>query len=595
MAARTRPASPAWKSIALGALVLAAALIPSLKSLGYDLVWDDTYILGPRLDVHGPADIARIWATPFDATLTDESLRRNYFRPAVLFSFSLDRALAPGDPARAHHAQNLVWYAALCLFLWLLAWECSGAPLAATVGAVLFALHPTHAESVCFASGRTDLVAGASIFAALWAAARFGAGISEPWRKLWPAAAALLPGLFAKEIAFFAAPLLPLALWIRDRRTTGRDLLRASVAVAAAAALYLVARASVLGPPGLPSRAPVEGFPEQLLTSLGLVARYLALLVAPVALSARHQVPVSHSLADPWVIAGTAAVLAAVVGLLVLARRRSPWSLPLGVLVLPLFPLCNVRILSGALLAERFLLVPSGAIALGFALLPAFAPLPGFAPRRATREGRGGAPSRAPEPADAGQALLLAGGALAIWYAALLQPRVAIWKDEGTLYASMLRDSPRSAEAHGMAGGYFHRQGDLRRAAEHYRRAYELYPETGEMLLDLVAAEDEMGRADSARIHARLLVTRFPDFAAGWYALGNQYARGGENDSARAAYEEALRIAPRMMQAENNLGVVLERLGRTEDAIARYRRALDIDPEYDDARNNLSRLTGGSR
>ena len=564
--------TPAWKALALGAVILAAALVPNWKSLDYDLVWDDTYILGPRLDVRGWGDVVRIWSTPFDATLTDESLRRNYFRPAVLLGLSLDRALASGDPARAHHAQNLLWYAAGCLFLWLLAWECSGAPLAATAGAVLYALHPTHPESVCFVSGRTDLMAGASIFAALWAAARFGPGIGSPWMKLLPAAAALLPGLFSKEIALAAAPLLPFALWLRDRRIARGDLLRATAAVAAVAALYLAARTGVLGPPALPTRAPVEGIEAQLFTSLALVARYVALLAVPVGLSARHLVPPSESLADPWAIAGTITVVAIVLGLVFLARRRSPWSLPLALFALTMLPLCNVRILSGAILAERFLLVPSGAIALGFALLPA----------RSRRERR-----------DAAPPLLLAGALIAVWYATLLGPRVSAWRDEGTLYGSMLRDSPRSPEAHGIAGGHYHRQGDLRRAADHYRRAYELYPETGEMLLNLIAAEDEMGAADSARIHARLLVSRFPDYGAGWYALGNQYARGGENDSARAAYEEALRISPRMAQAENNLGVVLERLGRMEEAIARYRRAIEIDPQYSDARNNLARLTGG--
>ena len=564
--------APAWKGLALGVVVLAAALIPNWKSLGYDLVWDDTFLLGPRLDVRGWSDVVRIWSTPFDATLTDESLRRNYFRPAVLLGFSLDRALDPGDPARAHHAQNLVWYAALCLFLWLLAWELSGAPLAATAGAVLFALHPTHPESVCFVSGRTDLMAGASIFAALWAAARYGPRIRSPWLRLGPAAAALLPGLFAKEIALFAAPLLPLLLWLRDRRISRGDVVRACVAVAAAAALYLAARTAVLGPPALPTRAPVEGLEAQVWTSLGLVARYLALLLAPIGLSARHHVPASGSPWDPWVVAGVLGLAAVGLGLVLLIRRRSPWSLPLALFALTMLPLCNVRILSGAILAERFLLVPSGAIALGFALLPSLW-------KR--------------ERADAARPLLLAGALLAVWYAALLAPRVSIWKDEGTLYQSMLRDSPRSPEAHGIAGGYFHREGDRRRAADHYRRSYALFPESPEMLLNLVAVEDEMGIADSALIHARLLVSRFGDYGAGWYALGNQHARREQNDSARAAYEEALRISPRMVQAENNLGVVLERLGRTEEAIARYRRALEIDPGYGDARNNLDRLTGG--
>jgi len=53
-----------------------------------------------------------------------------------------------------------------------LAYPAVGDWVAATVGAVLFALHPAHPESVAFILGRTDVICGAFLFASLWAAAR---------------------------------------------------------------------------------------------------------------------------------------------------------------------------------------------------------------------------------------------------------------------------------------------------------------------------------------------------------------------------------------------------------------------------------------
>ena len=554
---------PFWLGLLLGVTVLVAALAPYWKSLDYEFVWDDPYVIGPHLDVRGWPDVAKLWNTPFDLLLKDEGFQRTYFRPATLFSLALDRSTS-GESPRGFHAQNLFWYAAGCLFLWLLAWEISGRPLASTAGTILFALHPTHPESVCFISGRTDLIAGASLFASLWAAVRFGPRIRSPWRKLLPAALLLLPGLFAKEVALFGAPLVPLALWLKDREIRLGALARASVPVAAAALLYLGLRAAALGPTPLPAIAPVQGAVPQLLTSVAAIARYVALLVVPVALTARHEVAPTNA-PDAVFLAGLLALLAIGVGAWILARRRSMWLLPLALFAATLLPVCWVRILSGAIVAERFLFVPSAAIALAVAL--------------------------APRKGDAGPFFLLASAAAAVWFLTLLQPRVAIWRDDGTLFSSMLRESPNSPHVHGMMGGYYYRHRDLERAVYHYRRSYQLYPRSGEMLLNLVAAEDELGRSDSAYVHVRTLTAVYPEYGAGWYALGNIYARMYQPDSARIAYERAIRLMPDFAQAENNLGAVLEQLHRFDEALAHYRRAQEILPGYPDAAQNWSRLT----
>ena len=62
-------------------------------------------------------------------------------------------------------------------------------------------------------------------------------------------------------------------------------------------------------------------------------------------------------------------------------------------------------------------------------------------------------------------------------------------------------------------------------------------------------------------------------------------------DSARLAYERALRLRPDLAQAENNLGAVLERMGRYDDALAHYRRAGEILPDFPEAARNVARLT----
>ena len=556
------------RSAGLALVVLAAATVPYLRTLDYDFVWDDHYTIGPFLSIHGWSDVERLWKLPFDSLLNDVSRKRTYFRPATLYSLAADWAASPQDPG-AFHRTNVILYAATCLFLWLFAAELSGRPVAAAAGAVVYAVHPTHPESVAFISGRTDLLSGLFLFASFWVALRVGPRIRNSWWKLVPAAALLLPSLYAKEVGLFAAPLLPVALWVKDRRMRGGDLARAASPIALAAAVYLACRIAVLGATPLPTISPVEGTGPQILTSIAVVARYLPLLLVPVALSARHEIVETHA-PDLVFLAGILVLAAIGWGVALAARRRSLWLVPLGLYAATLLPVCYVRILSGAIVAERFLFVPSAALALAAALLPGI----GLGARKEARAG-----------------ILGACGAVALVYLVLLIPRVTSWRTDGTLFLSMLRDSPESPHVHAMLGGYYYRTRDLPRAAYHYRRAYSLHTQSPDLLLDLGAAEDEMGQKDSAFAHIRLLNRIAPEYAPGLYALGNLFVRIDQPDSAAAAYRASLARMPNFPQAENNLGAVLERQGKLGEALDHYRRAMAMDSTYPDSRNNFRRLT----
>ncbi|HET9951687.1 MAG TPA: tetratricopeptide repeat protein [Candidatus Eisenbacteria bacterium] len=574
----------------LALLVVASAVLPYARTVGYEFVWDDPFVIGKHLDVTGPGDLVRIWNLPFDSLLKEEAVGRTYFRPAVLYSLALDRAFY-GEQAGGFHATNVALYAAACFFLWLFAWQLSGMPVAAALGAILFALHPTHPESVAFVSGRTDVQGALFLFASLWAAVLFGPVEKRPIRKLLLAALLLLPGLYSKEVTLFGAPVVVLALWVRDHGLRPRDAALASIPIVAACALYLITRFAVLGPHPVPAISPVEGTLPQILTSVSVVARYLPLLFAPVRLSARHDIAPTVA-PDLLFAVGLLTIAALAAGCWMLARRRSLWSVPVSLFAVTLLPVCYVRLLAGAIVAERFLFVPSAAVAVAIALAPSLRGAAPPAPAGGGKRRKPAAPGRDGAGRDAGTALLLVGGAAAVWFAILLGPRVAIWKNEGLLYTSMLRDSPESPHVHAIAGSYYYRTRDLERTAYHYRRAIELAPDrTNEFLLNLAAAEDEMGQLDSAFVHIRLLNRLEPRYGHGWYALGNLYVRADQPDSAVAAYREALRWMPDLAQAENNLGAVYERMGRMDEALAAYRRALVALPGYKEATNNLRRLS----
>src|SRR5467141_3031944 len=86
----------------LAALVLLAAVLPHLRSLQYGFVWDDKFMIGPQIDLTGPADLGRLWNTPFDAPPPQPVPPNPFLRPVTLLSLALDRAIYASNPAGFH-------------------------------------------------------------------------------------------------------------------------------------------------------------------------------------------------------------------------------------------------------------------------------------------------------------------------------------------------------------------------------------------------------------------------------------------------------------------------------------------------------------
>jgi Flp pilus assembly protein TadD len=111
-------------------------------------------------------------------------------------------------------------------------------------------------------------------------------------------------------------------------------------------------------------------------------------------------------------------------------------------------------------------------------------------------------------------------------------------------------------EARAMLGLLYARQGRWAEAAEAYRHAVSLAP-------------------DSARYHNN---------------LGNYYVRTGDLDAGIGAYQQSLTVDPQYSKAAYNLGVALVRAQRFEAAEAALERALAGDRESTDTYYHLGLL-----
>ncbi len=239
---RTRLSLRAW-FVGFAALLAFAAVVPRGS-----WVFDD-HVLIERNDTLRQNDIW--WSTftrDYYAT-SDSPGASGYYRPIAVLCNAFDVHVGRGRPEFAH-LTNLVLHALTSLLV-PLALGALGVPgPAAWITAAVFALHPLHAESVAFVSGRVDVLA--TLFAML---ALVAAGSARRGAWLGLGVSSLLAFL-SKEIAVVLPALLLLVWWQRGQRPSqwGQEV-RPLAALAAAVVIALVLRVAALEGGLLPTTA----------------------------------------------------------------------------------------------------------------------------------------------------------------------------------------------------------------------------------------------------------------------------------------------------------------------------------------------------
>lgn len=175
-----------------------AALVVFAPALHGGFVYDDHRFLETNPHLGETSILWRAFGDP--ACQTSDGTHAGLWRPLRTLSFALDR-LVFGGAAWGPHAVNVALHAAGAALVarLLLAWRV--APVAAALGATLYALHPAQAECVAWISSRGDVLAAAFVWGALvadlderprlgWALGA-AALLSKEQAVVWPVLAAL--------------------------------------------------------------------------------------------------------------------------------------------------------------------------------------------------------------------------------------------------------------------------------------------------------------------------------------------------------------------------------------------------------------------
>ncbi len=541
--------APARTRLAAAAIIAAAAFAVYLPGLPGDFVYDDGRLIVQNDGLKRPFDPGRALLRDYYASDLDR-MGLGYYRPLAILSVELDYRRG-GGASLPFHLTNAALNAGASLLVFLLGLVLfEGALGASAAAALLFAVHPAHAESVAFISGRVDPLMAVFALAAVVLHLR-AERTRRPWAWRAGAGLAWLAALLSKEMAV-TVPVLVVLLesaregWPRPGERAARAARYAPYV--ASAAVYATMRSLGLG--RLLGAADASLAPS-LLRPFVVLGSYLAWLVAP---------PPRLHLEPPPVegIAAAAAVLAvagaAGASVLLWRHGRKIEAALVGWCAVSLLPVAQLRPIETTL-SERFLYLPSAGAVL---LIAALALHSGGRTRRAL-----------------GAAALAILGA---YYAGVLLYRVPLWRNELALWSAKAAEEPSSLKAELNLAHVYVRLGRRDDAMSSFERARKLGMDPalidGEIASLLGAATPE-GRIATLRRS----IEHSPGDGALRSNLGFVLLERGDVAAAAEAFAKAVELTP--ARAEAWLGLAMTRLRSkdVEGAEEAARRAAALNPD----------------
>ncbi|MFZ5891516.1 MAG: tetratricopeptide repeat protein [Myxococcota bacterium] len=256
----------AWLIAIFVAVLTLAAYLPVVDG---PFVWDDYSLIFDSPRVQEVRPLRDYWGTSFWTRGDVEPQGRNYYRPLAIYSLALDHAVHGENPG-GYHVTNALFHAANTLLLFGLLRRRRLESVQAGLLALAWGWFPRLTEAAAWISGRTDVLAGFFALLALYLAGR------ESRVARWGAAASVLMGLFAKEVAAAALVGVAVSEWGTNRDQPLKRRALRIVPVACAAVAYLAMRLWAMGPGVKPNGL---DWKERIISGFEALGRYVAMLV----------------------------------------------------------------------------------------------------------------------------------------------------------------------------------------------------------------------------------------------------------------------------------------------------------------------------
>ncbi|MBI4832111.1 MAG: tetratricopeptide repeat protein [Candidatus Lindowbacteria bacterium] len=541
-----------------GALLFSLAMLVYVNSFKNDFVgYDDQNLIqnNPATQSLAPENIARIFIP---------RMRGNY-QPIRTLSYAVDYAVWGGRPF-GFQLTNILLHAFTVLGVWLLIRSLSPEPVP-FLTALIFAVHPIHAESVTWMSARKDVLSLAFFLLAILLYERKG----DRWSYV---ASILLTGLaLLSKLTAISLPLCIVLLEVcRDGWPKAGELVRKLVRLSP----HLLIACLVLGLNFMhfgavsshgDALAPIEKTSSAMLHDIRVsmplvICRYVGLLFVPYHLTTHYDVTQISEISDPRALVPICILIAGIIsGVVCYLRGRTACAFGIGWFVITFLPTSNI-LPTAAMMNDRYMHTPS----IGFALILAMALA--YPARKISHTRESAARLIAFMPAIL----------IVLLLSALTIRRNTDWRDTTSLFTRTLRFNSRSVDARLALGAMYDKAGDYNSAIEMFRDALAIEPDNYRVLYDLGVTYMKRGWLRQAADALEKSRAANPDYIPTRFNLALYYHREKRYDEAIAEHKAVLRILPTYATSHGDLGRIYLETEQLDLAMDELNQALRLQP-----------------
>jgi Flp pilus assembly protein TadD len=473
-----------------------------------------------------------------------------------------------GLDAGRHHLISMLFHGINALFLFVILRRMTGAIWPSAFVAILFAVHPTHVESVAWVSERKDVLSTFFWILTMWS------------YFLWIRNGGVLryvSVVLVYTLGLMAKPMLvtlPFVLLLLDywplgrikfrkselRNESSRNANNLSVVMEKVPLFLLAAMSSTITlfaqqKGGAISSLDAIPFDIRLTNALASHLAYIGKAVWPVKLAVFYPHPGVPAL---WKIIGGLLLVAGVSWIVTMKSRKWPylgvgWFWYLGTLV----PVIGLVQVGSQALADRYTYVPF----IGIFIMVSWG-----VPRVLGRW-------------DRTRILIRPLAALVVLVFTLTAwKQVQYWNNDISLFRHALDVTPDNYFAHNNIGYTFAANGKVEEAIHHYSEALRISPDMYKAHYNLANALVKKSEFEEAVRHYLEALRMEPNDDKIHYNLGNVLARQGMLDRAIKHYFQALETNPNHWKAQRNLACAFAEEGRTDEAIYHFYKVIRLRP-----------------
>ncbi len=477
-----------------------------------------------------------VWANTDWADEVDLADFRNY-RPLFLLLLNLEYQLW-GESSLAYHAVNLILHiinSLLVFYLIILLLQKSGNEsklhIAAPLGAILFAVHPTHVESIAWISGVTDLLATLFILSTIIFYLKYSATRKVVFGVL--AVTSYLAALLSKESVIF----LPLLMVFYDILFEKKFYIRRYIPYGILFILYLIIRDAVLVQAGLYYN--IENWD----VLLQFVAYYFQLLFVPWPLEYYYG-KLGNNILN--IVAGACIIFALLYLTTKLSKKTFPFfAFSICCILVTLAPALSISLLKEPVFAIRVLYAPS----IGLALLVAGL----YFYSRVTTQ----------------RLIVTCWSIVTIIFMSLSVVEINDWKNDEVFYTQAAIASPESYRPYKGLVLFYERANNTPKIVEALLKGASLTNDDMvyiEFIEKVALLYGQDGDIEKSEYYYKDVINKAPKHSSAWVGLGNNALARKDTEQALEYYQEAFKADPANAVASYNLAMVYRSLGYTQEA-----------------------------